>query len=110
MKRRFDHRSYDRNLSNLNCDHNCDGQIFVSFVFPQFTPSLYSFLYTIQEIKQQFFSYPAVSCVNDLIPFSDISWRCGNCCWLIVDENKLRLSFSSRDLENFKYSLLGREI
>ena len=24
----------------LNCDYNCDGQIFISFVFPQFTSSL----------------------------------------------------------------------
>ena len=23
----------------LNCDYNCDGQIFISFVFPQFTSS-----------------------------------------------------------------------
>ena len=25
----------------LNCDYNCDGQIFISFVFPQFTSSLF---------------------------------------------------------------------
>ena len=31
---------YIRNC--LNCDYNCDGQIFISFVFPQFTSSLSS--------------------------------------------------------------------
>ena len=32
----------------LNCDYNCDGQIFISFVFPQFTSSLMSILFIIK--------------------------------------------------------------
>ena len=52
MKQRCDHRSCNRNLSN------CDGYIFVSFVFLQFT-SLSFYVSFLSQVKLNSIHWPA---------------------------------------------------